>query len=280
MSLFVPTYKQYEQSVSQLQDSLSSIQSDINWAVYGSFINDKVRPWLSDIDVFVLATDENLIFPTGISRVVGDIKNTIESLRIPLQTSLVTTGMLGNSFTHPDINYLTEVKKWADSPYSSPWFNMDYSDPRDWMNDEASMSRYFLRKISDIWMYLPEIESIIEKNKEDISSNDQKKIWQLWDSFKKILTLLTTSIRITQKKSLFSESDQNIIETCKQEFNIWSNPDNHIRIMDNIKNINDWYNYLKEWGISDIEKIYADMFTPFINAIWNRLWEPMYKQID
>jgi hypothetical protein len=58
------------------------------------------------------------------------------------------------------------------------------------------MARYFLKKASNIPANLHRVSEIILKSEIDITSEDQKDLQRFWDTFKKMLSFCTLSVRI------------------------------------------------------------------------------------
>lgn len=272
MSLLIPSQENYTEHAEEIKYLLDSFKDRVDWTIYGSFTSNKVRCWLSDIDVFILSDSDNIIFPLDISKAIWESKKKVELTWIPIQTNLVTKAMMEHTFTHPDSSYLSEVCKWAWSRFSSDNFPDNFESFREPLADEHAMNRFFLRKINHLGVYISDVSEVLLKNKIDLTIHDQKKLWKLWDVYKKVLTLFANSIRLNSRVSLYRKPDQDIVSQFKDEFKL-----NHIesniysKVLINIQDIWDWYDYLLKWWLQEMEIMYEDIFTPFINWIYKEL---------
>lgn len=274
MALIVPTFQDYQKSAKQIQDFF--VSQKVEYCIYGSFINPgKLRPWLSDIDVFALEETEELCFSIEITEIFWGTKRKIEILWIPLQINWVTSWQLQSRFLSPDFNYIEEVKRWFQAWTHSIWFEnlISQTNSRDEKTDDSHMARYFHRKWVELWNNFWKILPILWKNKNKISLQEQKDLWQFWDSFKKMIALYTLAIRIETWESHFSAQDEEILRLFKIYFDVslvdtWK----YLEVLQKVRNIEDWYEYLKNWWLVEIKEIYNKVYKPFVKAIWEKLW--------
>ncbi len=272
MPLIIPTFQEYEKSAKQIQDFF--VSQRVEYCIYGSFINPgKLRPGLSDIDVFALKRTSDLVFPIEITMTFWEIKTQIESLWIPLQINWCTTWQLENRFFSPDLNYIQEVKRWIDSWIHSVWFEnlISQANHRDEINDDSHMARHFHRKWIKLWLNIWKLADILAKEKSEISSDNQKYLWKFWDSFKKMTALYILAIRIKTWESHFSSPDEEILKLFKIYFDIsWIDTWKYLEVLKKVRNIEDCYEYLKNWWLYEIIRMYNDIYKPFVKAIWEK----------
>lgn len=271
MSLAVPNYNQYLESVSYFSSVLNNMKEQVDWVVYWSFVSNKIRPWLSDIDIFLLYESDNILFPIEINILISEIKDQISLLWIPLQISGRTSWALRNSLAAPEYSYLQEVMKWIKSWNCSKNFGELFLNLRNGREADLDMARHFLRKINELWDSFAKINRILLKDKNSITTEEQKSLRNLWDNFKKSLSLFTISLRIDSWKSHFSKEDSSVISLTKKTF--WKDLyfDNYEKILSDVNDINDWYEFLKHWWLEEIQDIYNRIFTPAINSIAMKL---------
>ena len=86
------------------------------------------------------------------------------------------------------------------------------------LRDDQDMMRYFRRKINNIGERLYEVEELLKKDPGYLNSQDQKTLRNLWNDFKKVITLIALSIRIKTGNSHFSLSDKDLIEEFQNSF--------------------------------------------------------------
>lgn len=134
--------------------------------------------------------------------------------------------------------------------------------------DDQHMMRYFQRKLKDMGDYLYKVEIILEKNPEDIDRHDQRALWTLWDSFKKMISLIATSLRIKTGKSLFSLPDKELIAEFQQVFPHSDDYTKYIHILEQVRNIRNWYDFLQNAQNREILRdFYEDVFNTSTEAI-------------
>ena len=272
MALLVPTLEDYEKSVEEMTDFFSWIKDEIHWIIYGSFINKKVRLGLSDIDIFILKISKDISFPIWISKDIGEMRDKVERNWIPLQINRQTTAWLKSTTFSPEYNYLMEVTKWIDAWYVSNDLPDLFMENRNKSRDDRDMLRHFARKVNSLWEWLAKVELIVKIQESEITMQNQKDLWKFWDNFKKMLSLCVLAVRVETQESYFARSDQFIMNRFTDIFNPGVDISRYIGIMRSTHDIRDWYSYLKNWWIEELQDIYTDIFIPLINAIDNKLW--------
>lgn len=270
MWIIVPTYIDYRESAEKIQSFLW--EHWLEYCMYGSFlIQEKVRLWLSDIDIFVIdPANESFIFPIGISELFWHIKKEISNLWIQIQVNWTTLWQLKNNFLSPDNAYLEEVNRGTRTPYVSHNFSsyLNQTESRLGNLDDENMARYFHRKIIGIWVDISDMIEILEKNEEELNKNDQKELWKFWDNFKKNISFMGVLLRKKTWKSLFHLKNRDLFDRFCQEFDINPNDlENYLKLLESIKNIHDWYAFLKKNWITQIIYIYRNVFHRIFDAI-------------
>jgi len=206
MTLIIPTLEDYKHSTDKVVEFLDGVSEKIDWIVYGSFSTWKVRPGLSDIDMMMLAHTDDILFPVDILLAFAPIKSSIEKLRIPLQVNTSTTWWLQSSIFASDYAYLKEVEQWIKRWKSSSDVSWLFVEHRDKNLDDMNMVRYFLRKINTLPENINKVQKILfTSSMSDITSDNQKDLWYLWDTFKKMMSLVNVIVRIKSNDSLFAE---------------------------------------------------------------------------
>lgn len=212
MPLIVPSHQDYSSASEKIISWIKWLPEKIDWCIYGSFVTWKVRPGLSDIDIFLLSPSNKILFPACISRVFSETKSDVERLWIPLQISYTTKWALLSPFASPDYFYLQEVKRWIELGKASWDFSGKFQDHRKSNTDDIWMARYFLKKVSGLPTNVSKIVEILGKLEQDITFDDQKELQKFWDAFKKMLSFCTLSVRILDWESVFNKSDNKIFE--------------------------------------------------------------------
>jgi hypothetical protein len=267
MWLIVPTHDDYIYSANEVKTFCE--WNNLEYCIYGSFlVPEKVRLWLSDLDIFILSQSPDPIFPISISRAFWKVKQRISELRVPIQYNLVTLWQWKRKLLTVDSGYLKEVEKWVGREFSSVriWDILSQNtSQRDSREDDKNMMRYFHRKIAQFWTHISSIEIILDKWYKELSNEDQKELFNFWDGFKKIVTYIGSSIRVASWKSVFHLKDRELFEEwCRifwWETSIREVFENYTKILERIKTVADWYNFLKNWWIEEIVKIYNELFT-------------------
>lgn len=281
MALIVPTLSDYEDAEKEIieffddSEFFHRVWQKVDYIIYGSQSTNKVRRWLSDIDMMMIAHTDDLLFPFDISEAFFSTKQTIESLGIPLQVNYCTTWLLKSPIFAPDYEYLKEVIKWIERWKSSSDVSGLFKEHRDLDVDDLNMIRFFLRKVNTIPQNISEMGFLLMRawrwiEHESLDENYQRKLWHCWDNFKKMISLITIVIRIRENDSLFSESDTQILEKFNTSF--WINTDisQYIEILKSIKDIWDWHNFLENnslQGLDIVKDMYKNIFLPMINSI-------------
>jgi len=271
MSLLLPSQQDYQSASEQIINWIQWLPEKVDWCIYGSFVTWKVRPWLSDIDTFLLIQDTEILFPWNISKVFSETKNDVENLGIPLQVAYTTTWALESRFASPDYFYLQEVKRGIEMWYSSKDFSDHFMENRIWSIDDLWMARYFLKKVSNLPYNMNKVSKVLLKPEAGITLEDQKDLQNFWDTFKKMFSFCTLSVRILKWKSVFEQPDEEIINQFHQE--IWDIPnlDRFLQILWKVQNIEDWYKYLKEEnGLDEILNIYDTVFQSIAKKVSER----------
>jgi len=274
LALLLPSKQDYQSASEHIVNWVQWLSEKVEWCIYGSFITWKVRPWLSDIDTFFLVESDEILFPWKVSKVFSETKNNVERLGIPLQVAYTTTWALENKFASPDYFYLQEVKRGIEMWYSSRNFSDKFTENRTWSIDDLWMARYFLKKVSNLPVNLHKVSEIILKSEADISLEDQRDLQRLWDVFKKMLSFCTLSVRILKWESVFDQSDEEIFTKFHEK--VWDIPnlDRFLQILWKIKNVEDWYKYLKEEnGLEEILNIYDTVFQSIAKKVSERFSE-------
>jgi len=146
-----------------------------------------------------------------------------------------------------------------------------FTEHRNSDKEDMNMARYFLRKINAFSQNIQKIDHLVmRKTKQDIDINDQKDIWNTWDTFKKMMSLITIILRIQSNKSLFSESDSIILDNFSYIFGNDIDISKYILVLESITNISDWYDFLYHAdndGLRILQEIYTDIFIPMTNVI-------------
>lgn len=262
----------YHNAVNSITEILLNFWDRIDWIIYWSFITWKIKPWLSDIDTFLLCKDsENIWFPIDISIALGEVKILVERTWVPVQINKQTMRSLNSMTFSPEYNYLMEVQKWASLPHASKDFSDMFMQLRDQKIDDSDMLRHFFRKVNSIWENLAKSELIVQMKETRIWVSQQKDLWKLWDDFKKMLSLCTLAVRLKTWKSLFSQSDTIIIEKFNEIFQPNIDMSRYLQVLNKIQDIKTWYEYLKDWGVEEIQEIYTTIFIPFMNAVDKKL---------
>ncbi len=273
MRLALPTYADYKSSAHEVKSFFGTHNTD--YCIYWSFLDsEKLRPGLSDIDIFLIHPTEEPIFPLGIIQAFWMVKDRISELWIPLQMNLTTRWQLGNGFLSPDGNYLFEVRKWLRTGHASErfWEILSQTKTRDWDEDDRNMARYFHRKIVLLGAWVHDIAQILEKNEQELTKEDGQKIWQLWDSFKKIITFIWAVLRIKTGVSPFWLKDRELLERFALEFDCKDIPfEEFVGILEWTKNIHDWYGFLRQGWLERIASIYDGTFSKILLAAWSKL---------
>lgn len=266
MWLVVPTHDNYIYSADEVKNFCQ--RNNLEYCIYGSFlVREKVRLWLSDIDIFIVSRSHDPVFPISISRAFWEVKERISRLRVPLQYNLVTLWQWESKLLTVDSGYLKEVERWIGGNFSSAEIadilrqSTSKRDPRE---DDKNMMRYFHRKVAEFWTHIFGIETILSKWYNDLTREDQKELFNFWDAFKKIITYIGSSIRVQSGKSVFHLKDRAHFQEWRKNFwweeSIGEVFENYTRILESIKTIADWYNFLKNWWIEEIVKIYDELF--------------------
>ena len=266
MWLVVPTHDNYIYSADEVKNFCQ--RNNLEYCIYGSFlVREKVRLWLSDIDIFIVSHSHDPVFPISISRAFWEVKERISRLRVPLQYNLVTLWQWESKLLTVDSGYLKEVERWIGGNFSSAGIadilrqSTSKRDPRE---DDKNMMRYFHRKVAEFWTHIFGIETILSKWYNDLTREDQKELFNFWDAFKKIITYIGSSIRVQSGKSVFHLKDRAHFQEWRKNFwweeSIGEVFENYTRILESIKTIADWYNFLKNWWIEEIVKIYDELF--------------------
>jgi len=279
LPLLLPSKQDYQSASEQIINWIQWLPEKVDWCIYGSFVTWKVRPWLSDIDTFLLVQDTTILFPWNISTVFSETKNNIEGLGIPLQVTYATTWALESRFASPDYFYLQEVKRGIEMWYSSVDFSDKFIENRTWSIDDLWMARYFLKKVSNLPANLHKIPEIISKSKADITLEDQRDLQRFWDTFKKMFSFCTLSVRILRWDSVFDKPDDEIFDMFHNE--VWNIPDldSFLQILWDIKSIEDWYKYLKEEnGLEKILNIYNTVFQDIAKKVSER-FNDLYSNV-
>lgn len=261
MSLLIPWQEDYQKASRKIIHWIQWIPKKVDWCIYGSFVTWKVRPWLSDIDVFLLSLSRDILFPWNISRAFSQTKDNIEELGIPLQLTYSTTWALGNKFASPDYFYLQEVKRGIEEWHSSRDFSNEFVQNRPWSIDDLLMARYFLKKVSNLPGNFHRVSKVLWETEKDITAENQKDLQKFWDSFKKMFSFCTLWVRILKWVSVFDQPDNEIFKKFNEE--VWGIPniDRFLEILSKIRSIEDWYKYLKEEnGVEEIMDIYDTVF--------------------
>jgi len=274
LSLLVPSQDDYKKSSQLIIDWIGDISDSVDWCIYGSFVTWKVRPWLSDIDVFLLSDSDDIIFPWCISQEFSKIKLQVEELWIPLQSTYTTTWALQSEFAALDYFYLQEVKRGIDIWKSSRDFSGMFIERRKWSIDDLGMARYFLKKISNLPSNFYKISEIILKPKSELNLEDQRELQKFWNAFKKMLSFCTLAVRIIKWDSVFDKTDVEILSFFNEEvWEIWKMND-FLSILWRIKSIEDWYIFLKEEnGLEKVMKIYDTVFLEISQKVSQRFSE-------
>ncbi len=290
MPLIVPTLQDYDEAEQKIIEFFWDVEffrrvnQKVDYIIYGSYSTDKVRPWLSDIDMMILAHTDDLVFPFDVWTAFAWTKWEIEQLGIPLQVNMCTTGLLNSQHFSPDYEYLMEVKKWIERwKTSSNNIWKYFKNHRDSDIDDMHMVRYFLRKVNSLYQDFRNIDHLIMRySKEDLNREQQKKVWHAWDNFKKMMSIITVVLRIQNKESLFSETDAHIMEKFSQNFDQDIDMSEYVVILESIQDIWDWYDFLqssKDDGFRRIIDLYKNTFTPMINTIDKKLLLPTDSNI-
>lgn len=273
MWLIKPSFQQYNESAQRIIEF--SNNNWLDYCIYGSFLHEwKLRPWLSDIDWFLLSSSQWLFFPISLTIAFWEIKKRIEDLWIPLQLNFNTTWKLQSKTFAPDISYIEEVKRWVLKWLSSSDFRcrVENTNFRDGKSDDLDILRHYYKKASQIWLYFYEISEIIKKEENEITKEEQDKLVKLWDSFKKMISILTLAVRISKWESTFSKKDSEILETFKSHFGInHINVSKYLEILQKVRWIEDWFIFLKNWWLNQIIDIYENLFSPFLEVISYKL---------
>lgn len=271
MPLLLPTHQEYQASISKLQRWLRDIKSTVEWCIYGSSVHGKWRPWLSDIDIFIYSDTGSILFPAQVSRQIGLIRQQIEDIWIPVQCSYHTKASLSSIFASPDYFYLQEVLGGKKRGYASAHFPEVFHELRDGNIDDTAMARFFLKKITTLPAQMYGIETLLWKSFEDIDFQDQKSLQKFWDSYKKFLSFLSLSLRILEWNSVFSDADGTIFEQCENLLGKDIDFKDYFTVLGKIKNIEDWYYFLKEGGVERILFQYETVFESVIERISEKL---------
>jgi hypothetical protein len=102
---------------------------------------------------------------------------------------------------------------------------------------------------------------VLTKNAEEFTPWDQKVIWTLWDDCKKMISLISISIRIKRGESLFHLKDREILEHFQKVFPHEGNYDSYRELLESIRNIRDWYEFLKvPSNRKTLSKLYSEIF--------------------
>lgn len=278
MWLTVPTLQHYIDSAEELKSFCTD--QDLEYCIYGSFIfPEKVRLGLSDVDILIFSSSEELIFPIKISQKFGEVKQNIHNLGIPLQPNLITKWQWHSNLLMVDRGYLMEVKKWLHGNYFSTKIGEildNVASGRDEKSDDMTMMRYFHRKIQSLWMHLNTVENILKTPKENLSNEQQRALFDFWDLFKKLITYIGASIRVHSWKSVFHLNDTDLFMEFAKIFSM--NKDEiqyisvYVSILKDIRNMDDWYEFLKNGWIKKIVSVYNSLF-------W-RIFEQTSKYIN
>lgn len=274
LSLLTPSQDDYQKSSQLIIDWIWAISDKVDWCIYGSFVTWKVRPWLSDIDVFLLLDSNDIIFPWSISQEFSKIKLQVEQLWIPLQSTYTTTWALQSRFAALDYFYLQEVKRGMEAWTSSRDFSDVFIERRKWSIDDLLMARYFLKKISNLPSNFYKISEIILKPEPELNLEDQRELQKFWDAFKKMLSFCTLAVRILKWDSIFDKIDIEILSIFNEE--VWdiSKMNDFLSILWRIKSIEDWYIFLKqENGLDEIMKMYDTVFLEISQKVSKRFSE-------
>ncbi len=268
MWIIVPRHSDYVDSADALREFFC--KHDLAYCVYGSFlVPAKVKPGLSDIDVIVAHKWETVLFPYTVSKELGRVQECIKNIWIPLQINKVTIPQLRSKFLSPDGNYLEEVSRGLRWEYVSPDFKglLDQVHLRDPDLDDSHMARYFFRKITKFPTDHHIVERILAQPISEMTSEDQKKLWSFWDGFKKMITFIALPLRIRDRVSYFSRPNSEIVQIFQESYGLQGvDTSEYTKDMESIKNISDWYLYLKNGWLEKIEGFYMKIFTPFIGA--------------
>lgn len=261
------------------------IAEHFDFAIYWSLTDilksspeSKFRWGLSDIDIIAVQNTSDLIVdPWFIMEFEKEVVEKAKNEWIPVQIKWYTSAQMQNSVFAPGSYYIKAIKSNLVDWYHTNWIkdlnvvnNFPDNNPN---NDELNMLRYFNDKIKNIWIYLFKVGEIIKKPEDKIDLNDQKILVDLWDAFKKIISITSTSILSKNDEYVFSSSDKEIINKFRKNFeDKWKDIEKLIYIFEKINNIKDWYIFLKqkEWRCRILWQCYNN-FIPFINAIWEKL---------
>lgn len=261
------------------------IKKYVDYAFYWSITSvfnywkNKIRLWLSDIDIFVVYnTIDHCIDIAFITELHGEIIKKAKDLWIPIQIKSYTSAQMQNSVYAPDYSYLVAIKSCLVDWYCTEWIkNLKEINhkSRNKSKDELYMLRYFVDKFKNIWTLLAEVDSCIKKPEEEIIPSEQKILQELWDAYKKVISIMSTSILLKNNEYIFANSDREIVEKFREAFNDeWKDIEKVIKVFEKVQDIRDWFNFLKyeEWRCKILWNYYNN-FLPFINAIWNKLNE-------
>lgn len=129
MPLLQPSLSDYRNSAEEVSHWFR--EHDLDYIIYGSFNNpEKIRPGLSDIDIFVHKDTPALLFPIRITEAFGRVKARIDELGIPLQINWSTSGQLKSTVFDIDAPYLTEIRRGLASPHKSKQIEDILNEPR------------------------------------------------------------------------------------------------------------------------------------------------------